>query len=164
MKRLLVVAGVLVGTAALVAPILAQTPPPEVPFPSPKADVFIAAETVTAPGSPLGAGVQTSLFARGASVVFHAYAGDTKSGRIFTDKDVKYFYVTIPGQPNLKLAFSKQGTATSSAWMWTGTWTVSADYPLGLVPFRVLVKTNAKRYGSFQQAPVATAQLTVTKA
>jgi len=152
------------GTAALVATALAQAPPVEVPFPAAKANVFVYADTVTAPGNALGAGVRTNYFARGASVVFRAFAGDTKTGRVLTDKDVKYFYVTIPGQPNLKLAFSKQGTATSSAWMWTGTWTVSADYPLGLVPFRVLVKTNAKRYGSFQQAPVATAQLTVTKA
>ena len=160
MKRLLAVAAVMLGTAALVAPALAQAPPPEVPFPAAKASVFVYADTVTAPGNALGADVRTNYFAQGASVVFRAFAGDTKTGRILTDKDVKYFYVTIPGQPNLKLTYSKQGTA----WLWTGTWTVPATYPLGMVAFRVLVKTNAKRYGSFQQAPVATAMLTITKA
>lgn len=164
MKRLLVGAVVLVGTAALVAPVLAQAPPPEVPFPAPKVDVFVYADTVTAPGNALGAGVRTNYFARGASVVFRAFAGDAKTGRVLTDKDVKYFYVAIPGRPNLKLAFSKLGAEERSAWLWTATWTVPADYPLGVVAFRVLVKTNAKRSGNFHQAPVATAQLTVTNA
>ena len=164
MKRLLVVAVVLAGTAALVTPALAQAPPVETLFPAPKSAIFLAADTVTASGNALGAGVRANYFARGASVVFRAFAGDTKTGRVLTDKDVKFFYVTIPGQPNLKLAFSKQGTAASAAWLWTATWTVPADYPLGLVPFRVLIQTNAKQRGSFQQMPVATAQLTITNA
>ena len=43
MKRLLAVAAVMLGTAALVAPALAQAPPPEVPFPAAKASVFVYA-------------------------------------------------------------------------------------------------------------------------
>jgi hypothetical protein len=163
MKKLLAVAAVVLGTAALVAPVLAQAPP-EVPFPAPKSAIFLAADTVTASGNALGADVRTNRFSRGASVVFRAFAGDTKTGRVLTDKDVRYFYLTIPGQPNLKLAFSKQGTAASAAWLWTATWTVPADYPLGLVPFRLLIQTKAKQRGIFQQVPVATAQLTVTAA
>ena len=164
MKKLLALAAAVLGTAALVAPVLAQTPPVEVPFPAQKSAIFLAADTVTASGNALGAGVRTNRFARGASVVFRAFAGDTKTGRVLTDKDVRYFYLTIPGQPNLKLAFSKQGTAASAAWLWTATWTVPADYPLGLVPFRLLIQTKAKQRGIFQQVPVATAQLTVTVA
>jgi hypothetical protein len=41
---------------------------------------------------------------------------------------------------------------------------VPADYPAGIVAFKVLVKTWTKRLGSFQQAPVAPAQLAIAAA
>lgn len=151
MKKLLSVSAVALAVIALAAPALAQAPPAPPPFPAPKTDVFVYADTVATSGE------QTNQFARGATVVFRAFAADVKTKKILTDKDVTYFYVKIPGQPNVKLAYSKVG----SRMLWTGTWTIPTTYPLGLVEFKVLVKTNAKRYGSFVQAAVPLAMLTV---
>lgn len=161
MKRPLTASAMGLAAIAFAAAAIAADPPKEVPFPSVKADVFVYADTVTAPTSTLGPGVLTNSFARSSSVVFRVYAADIKTGKVLAARDVKYAYVKIPGQPNLKLAFAKQGTDTKAPSLWTATWAIPADYALGVVPFQVLVKTNAKRYGSFQQAPVASAQLTV---
>ena len=151
MKKLLTALVAALALLALGATAGAQTPG-EIPFPAPKADVFVAADTGTTTGAA------TNLVTRGASVVFRAYAADMKSKKVLTDKDVKYFYVKIPGQPNVKLAYGKIG----ERFLWTGTWTVPAAQPLGLVEFKALVKTKAKRYGSFVQPGVTNAMLTVT--
>ncbi len=151
MKKLLTASAAALALLALGATAGAQTPG-EIPFPAPKADVFVAVNTATA------AGEASNLTTRGSSVIFIAFAADTKTKKVLTDKDVKYFYVAIPGQPNVKLAYSKLG----SRYVWTGTWTVPASQPLGIVPFKALVKTNTKRYGSFVQIGVTNAMLTVT--
>lgn len=161
MKRVLAVSLFAAGALAIVAVAGGQAPV-EVPFPAPKTEVFVYGETVTAVESSAGpVGARTNYFARGTTVVFRAFAGDVKTKKILTDQDkVKYFNVEIPGQPNVNLTYGKVG----SGFMWTGTWTIPADYPLGVVLFRIRVKTHEKRYGSFEQVPVATSQLTVTKA
>jgi hypothetical protein len=61
----------------------------------------------------------------------------------------------------VKLTYTKVGTGDKAPWLWVGKWTIPATYPLGLVPFKVLVKTTSKHYGAFMQVPVATSQLTV---
>ena len=163
MKRLLAATAVVLGAAALVTPVLAQTPEPPA-WPSGTSQVFVSAHTLTAANAaytPAAVGKQENFFPQGAAVVFQAYAVDLKSTRVVTSKDAKFFYVSIPNQPNLKLTYTKVGTGAKALYLWTGTWTVPADYPLGVVPFKVLVKTNSKRVGSFSQAPVAAAQLTV---
>lgn len=151
MKKLLTAAAAALALLALGATAGAQTPG-ETPFPAPKADVFVAVNTTTT------AGAATNLVTRGSSVIFSAYAADMKTKKVLTGTDVKYFYVKIPGQPNVKLAYSKVG----ERFLWTGTWTVPAAQPLGLVEFKALVKTKASRYGSFVQIGVTNAMLTVT--
>ena len=59
--------------------------------------MFVAAQTVTTDGA------MSSWFAPGDNVVFRAYAVDPKSKKVVDPKAVKYFYVTIPNQPNVKL-------------------------------------------------------------
>jgi hypothetical protein len=44
---------------------------------------------------------------------------------------------------------------------WIGLWKVPTAYPAGLVNFKVLIKAESKRTGSFVQMPVATSQLTI---
>ena len=132
------------------------------PYPAPKvADVFLAAQTVTSDGA------MSNWFAPGASVVFRAYAVDPKSHKVVDPKVVKYFYVTIPNQPNVKLKYGATAPGASSGLPWTGTWTVPASYPAGVVPFKVLdpgegqFRQAAK--GQFIQMPVSTAMLTISK-
>jgi hypothetical protein len=72
---------------------------------------------------------------------------------------VRYFYVTIPGQPNVKLKYSSSPT-TMKNMPWTGTWTVPSTLT-GQINFRVLIKTQARRTGEYVQMPIATSQLNI---
>jgi hypothetical protein len=130
----------------------------DVPFPAVHSgDVFVIAHTVTNDGA------MTSSFAPTTNVVFRAYAVDGKTHKVLNAKMVKYFYVTIPNQPNVKLKYNAKAPGASGQYSWTGVWTVPADYPAGVVPFKVLVRSTTQHRGSFVQMPVASAQLTISK-
>ena len=157
MKRILILGAALAATATLTASARAANP---VPFPAATVkQVFIAAQTVTKDGA------MSSWFAPGASVVFRAYAVDPKSHKVVDPKAVKYFYVTIPNQPNVKLTYGATAPGASTGLPWTGSWTVPASYPAGVVGFKVLIqlKQSGKQLkGQFVQMPVATAQLNIS--
>ena len=158
MRRTIAILAVGVTAVAVTAVGGAQTPT-EVPFPSPKVvQYFVSTQTSTS------AGALSNYFAQGSTVEFRAFAGQSKSGKILTGDDVKYFYVKLPGQANVKLSYTPSAAKVLPAWLWKATWTIPADYPLGLVQFKVLLKTKADQYGSFVQIPVLTSQLTITKA
>ena len=142
------------ATVALPAVANAQ----ETPFPSPKVQqVFVAAQTVTTQRAMI------TQVAPGATVVFRAYAVDGKTRTVIAAKDVKYFYVKIPNQPNVKLTYNAQAPGATPRMPWSGAWTVPAAYPLGLVDFKILITLQAKRRGQFVQMPVSSSQLTVTR-
>lgn len=164
MRRTILILAVGITAAAVTAVGGAQTPT-ETPFPSPKVvPYFVAAQTVTGPGAAEGAGILLDFFPQGSTVVFRATAGATKTGKLLTADQSKYFYVKIPGQPNVKLTYKAPSKKTVGApWTWSGSWTVPADYPTGVVAFKVLLKTKAGAYGSFVQMPPTSSQLTVTK-
>lgn len=165
MRRTFLIIATATAAVTMTAVSGAQTPA-ERPFPAPKVvQYFVSAQTVTAPNDPQGAGVLTNYFRQGSTVVFRAFAGESKTGALLTPDTTKYFYVSIPGQPNLKLTYTpSQKKGLPAPWPWTVTWKVPADYPTGLVQLKVLLKTKADRYGSFMQLPIATSQLTITKA
>lgn len=152
MTRRIIILAALMAMAAV--PAAAQSPG-ETPFPSEKiVGTFVRVRTVTAPNSAY----LTNFFPRGAPVVFRMYLGANKTGLPLTDKDIKYAKIVIPGQPSLKMTYA----GDDPLWPWVGTWTVPADYPLGIVNFQAQVKTKANTYGGFVQMPVGSSQLTVT--
>ena len=154
MKKILSLGAALAAVAAFTGTALAATP---VPFPAPTVvQVFVAAETVTP------AGVLANYYAPGSKVVFRAYAVDQKTRKVLTASDVRYFYITIPGQPNVKLKYNPTATGASVTRPWAGVWTVPASYAPGIVNFRILVQTTKKMKGQFVQMPVATSQLTIS--
>jgi hypothetical protein len=158
MKRILILSSALAAAATVTALASAATP---VPFPaSTVRQVFVAAQTVTTDGT------MSSWFAPGASVVFRAYAVDPKTRKIVDPKTVKYFYVTIPNEPNVKLTYGATAPGASTGLPWTGTWTVPSSYPAGAVPFKVLIQlkqnTGKQLKGQFVQMPVATASLNIS--
>lgn len=155
--KMLSLLALLAAAGALAAPALAADP--EVPFPSPQVGpVFIAAQTVTTGGA------LNNYYAPGSSVVFRAYAVDTKTRKIVDPNDVRYFYVIVPNQPNVKLKYNPSAPGASKGLPWTGTWTVPAEYAAGAVPYRILIQLKKTRVrGEFNQIPVATAMLTVSK-
>jgi len=164
MRRIVLILAVAVTAAALTSVGGAQTPT-ETPFPAPTVvQYFVSAQTVTGPAATQGAGVLLDFFPQGSTVVFRATAGETKTGKLVTGSQAKYFYIKIPGQPNVKLAYKAPSKKTAGApWAWSGSWTVPADYPTGIVAFKVLLKSKSGGYGSFIQLPPTTSQLTVTK-
>jgi hypothetical protein len=152
-KTFLTLAAAAGAAVSLASAALAADP---VPFPSATTSpVFIAANTVSTSGAA------SNYFAPGSTVVFRAYAVDRKTKKVLAAKDVKYFYVTIPGQPNVKLKYDPKAPGASPQAPWSGSWTVPSSFPAGVVGFKVLVKSTAKRLGLFVQMPVSSAQLTV---
>ena len=158
MKRILTAALATAGVAAAVfaATALGQAAPPSWP-PGGPAQVFIWSDTVTA-----DTGKQENFFSRLSTVVFRAYAVDLKTKAVITPVQAKYFYVKIPGQPNVKMTYGPRAPAKKAPYLWTGKWTIPTDYKLGVVNFMVLVHTKTRHHGVFMQAPVEAAQLTVT--
>ena len=151
MRKILLPALVALAALALARVAAADT----TPFPATSSgDVFVIAHTVTTDGA------MYDYFKPGDTVVFRAYAVDGKNKKILTE--AKYFYATIPGQPNVKFKYDPKNKAASGQYAWIGTWTVPSTYPLGMVNFKVLVQAKTKRRGSFVQMPVASSQLTIT--
>jgi hypothetical protein len=152
MKAIAFFAAALAVAATITASAMAADP--LLPFPSAKAGpVFIASHTLTSDGA------LSSWFSPGSTVEFRAYAIDTKTKKLVQSKDVKFFYVTIPTQPNVKLKYDAS-LATMKNMPWRGTWTVPATFS-GQVSFRVLIKLKSHRTGEFVQMPVATSQLNI---
>ena len=155
MSKITALVAGLAAFALLATNALADTAP--VPFPATSVGpLFIAGQTTNTSGA------MSSWFAPGSTVVFRAYAVDTKTSKLLTAKTVKYFYVTIPNQPNVKLKFDASAPGATARMPWTGTWTVPTNYPAGIVAFKILAKSTAKRIGLFVQMPVATSQLTIS--
>jgi hypothetical protein len=157
MKKILILSAALALVATVSGSALAANP---LPFPADKVvQVFTAAQTVTTDGS------MSSWFAPGSTVVFRAYAIDPASHKVVDPAAVRYFYVTIPNQPNVKLKFGATAPGASTGLPWTGTWTVPASYPAGVVGFKVLIQLKQKGKqlkGQFVQMPVATAMLNIS--
>lgn len=165
MKRTLVTIGAALAMAVLGSAALAAEAPKETPFPAPATvGLFVAAQTVSV--STASGGILQNQFGRGSTVVFRVFAGETKTGIVLRPANVRYAYVKIPGQPSVKLAWTGPFAKgdPDAQWPWKASWTVPNDYALGIVNFKVLVKTKDGTIGSFVQAPVETAQLTVVKA
>lgn len=160
MKSIITVAVAALASLAFASPILAADPPPPqpvTPFPAAHSgDVFVIGTTVTADAAI------TNFVAPGGTVNFRAYAVDGKTQKILTGPDVRYFYVTLPNQANVKLKYTPTSALASGRYTWTGSWKVPADYKLGIVDFKMLVQTMSKRRGSFVQVPIATSVLTVS--
>jgi len=158
MKRILILGAALAAAGTLTMSAPAANP---VPFPADKVvQLFVAAQTVATDGT------MSSWFKPGDTVVFRAYAVDPATKKVVDPKLVKYFYVTIPSQPNVKLKYGATAPGASSGLPWTGTWTVPASYPTGVVGFKVLiqVKPSAGKQlkGQFVQMPVQPAQLNIS--
>ena len=147
MRRLFLIFGVVAVIGALAAPALAQAPD--------KLNVFLYVDTVNgsrpAPGTerrPIGC-TQWTNWKRGEQVVFRIWGSVADTGAILNTENVKYAYVSIPGQPNLKLNWGAHGAQTNRVWFWTAAWIVPADYPLGSLTARIVFKTEENKFGRY---------------
>ncbi len=149
MRRLVLMLGVALAMSAVVAPALAQQA--ETPT---KLDVFLYVDTVNG-SRPVGAKprpiscTQTNSFKRGEQLVFRVWGSEAATGDILSTENVKYAYVKIPGQPNMKLNWGAHGTQSNRVWFWTAAWIIPADYPLGTTTFRIVFKTESDKFGQY---------------
>ena len=147
MRRLFLIFGVVAVLGAMAAPALAQAPE--------RLNVFLYVDTVNgsrpAPGTkprPVGC-TQWTNWKRGEQIVFRIWGSEADTGAILNTENVKYAYVSVPGQPNLKLNWGAHGAATNRVWFWTAAWVVPADYPLGSLKARIVFKTEENKFGIY---------------
>jgi len=162
MKRLTFLLGCVIAAAAFAGPALADD---SAPYPANKVDVMVYGDTTSAGGGVVKFAKSCwvrNTFPQNGRIVFRMWAVDVAKGAPITDVDVKYVYVKIPGQPNLKMNFGKHGKLADSPYFWTIGWAVPADYPLGTLPFKYVVKTKDNKFGTFEQPADPTSQLTIT--
>lgn len=149
MRRMLFMLGAAVALSAIAAPALAKSVADPVKYP-----VFLYVDTVNG-SRPSGAKprpiscTQTNYFARGEQVVFRIWGSEAATGDILSTENVKYAYVKIPGQPNLKLNWGPHGAATNRVWFWTAAWIVPKGYPLGTAMTQVVFKTESNTFGRY---------------
>ena len=171
MKRLAVI--LVSATAALAFTAVAFSARTAVPnnLPDAKVDVAIWADTVYAANSATGytpykAGAVDNFFPQGAGITFRMWAIETGTGKVITSADVKHasdVYAVIPNAPNVRLKYGPVSAAANAPSIWSGTWAVTKDYAVGIVKFKILVRTKSNKLGVFTQIAVATSQLTITK-
>ena len=175
MKRITLALAVLVSLAFVAAARADVTP---APFPTNQMNgVFVGATTVTQ------AGAVSNQFAPGDTVVFKAFAINTKTHKLITKKlprlvnrhgqvtkeskkasktALRAFYVRIPLVHDKQLRYTKAPAGLDARYRWEFSWKVPALYPVGPVQFQVYAKMWNKQNGMFVQLPVALSQLTIT--
>lgn len=146
--------GLATGTPA--APAAAQSPAVDKPFPGVVGDVFLYVDVVNSPRPKAAAPrpkscTQLSTVKRGERPVLRIYGVETETGEALTPENVKYAYVKIPGLANVKLNWGPHGSGTARSWFWTAGWDVAVDYPLGVLPFKVVFKTESGKFGIYTQ-------------
>ena len=179
-KLMLLVAGItaLVFAATAVAadplPYGQTVPGPTNPWPGKKnVKVGFYVETVTASKNESVWGLwantactRTNFFRPRERAVWHISMYDLKTGKVIEAADVKYAYLKIPGQPNLKLKYGPHGKDPLVApWNWFYGWDIPPDYPLGIVDYQIVVKTKSMKeageVGKFTEFPLKPEQMTI---
>lgn len=155
-RKLAVTAAALAAVAAVTATAFAVAPG-ETAFPS--ATIKQLMVTANTSNGSLSSGYLTSRFQRGGTVVFNVFAGSATNKQVLTADMVRYAYIKVPGQPNVKLSY--QAPTKRNGANFIGTWQVPQAYPLGVVDFTVRFQTKDKQFGNFVQIPVNGSTLTI---
>jgi len=159
MRRKLAVLAAGIAAVAVVSATALAVAPGETAFPSPTIEsLMVTANTYTSGATP----IMTSRFAPGSTVTFKVFAGNAKTKAVLKADDVKYAYIKIPNQPNVKLTYVAPTVRNGPNF--EGTWTIPATQPTGLVTITARFQTKDKKYGNFVQIPVDTSMLTVVRA
>ncbi len=126
------------------------------PFPGTMGDAFLYVDIVNSPRPKAAAPrpkscTQLSSVKRGERPVFRIWGVETGTGAVLSPENVKYAYVKIPGLPNTKLNWGPHGSGTARSYFWTAGFDVALDYPLGVLAFKVVFKTESGKFGIYTQ-------------
>ena len=168
MKRLAMLLGAALAALAFAVPAMADDAAPATAvgnFTTQKADVMLYVDTITSSRGDVKqkrSCWQTSIFNRGNRIVWRMWAVDAATGKPITADDVKYAYIKVPGSANLPFSYGKHGSLNISPYFWTAVFPVPADYPLGTVAYKVVLKTKDGRFGTFEQPGDGLGVLTIS--
>jgi hypothetical protein len=89
---------------------------------------------------------QTNVFKQGEQIVVRAFGYDMSDGSVLTPANVTDAHFSVPGQPNVILAWGGHGP-DPKVWYWTMFWNIPKDYPLGDIPIKVSFTTVGGKTG-----------------
>lgn len=141
--KLLVLAIATAAALALSAPALsADAPFPMNPYPAAELGYAFNLQTLLGHGSRVKPAIycaDSSVFKRGYQIVFRTYVVQSKTGKVMTGKDFSRMVLRVAGQPDKLMSFRPQGgnANATSPWLWSTTWLVPGDYPLGTFKFDI---------------------------
>jgi len=87
--------------------------------------------------------VQNGMFRRGMRIVWRFEIVDMATDKRITDKDEATIVVLLPNGDEAKPRFSQRGAGRvpDAPWMWSATWDIPLDYPLGGLDYAISVQT-----------------------
>lgn len=141
--RMLVAALTTTAALAVASPGLAADAPfPMNPFPAAELGYTFNLQTLFGHGSKVKPTIycaDSSVFRRGYQIVFRTYAVQSQTGKVMTGKDFSRMVLRVAGQPDKVMTFRPQGGQpnATSPWLWSTTWLVPGDYPLGTFKFDI---------------------------
>lgn len=147
MRKLISLLAVAVVAGVLVSPAATE----DKPFPGVQGDGFLAVDIVNstrpkaAKPRPRSC-TQSSTWRRGERPVWRVWGVEAGTGDPLTTENVKYAYVKIAGQDNVKLNWGGHGAGAGRSFFWTAGWDVPLDYPLGVVSYRIVFKLESGKF------------------
>ena len=91
--------------------------------------------------------VPAGVFKRGMKLVWRFEVIDTATGKRLTDKDDATLKVKLPNGEESTGRFTQRGggRVPDAPWMWSATWDIPLDFPLGAVDYSIVVSTKDGR-------------------
>jgi hypothetical protein len=96
--------------------------------------------------------VQDTIYKRGMRVVWRFQVFDIDRGKQLTPNDSANVQIRVQNINPIQASFTPIGGQPSNPWTWVAAWTVPEDYPLGLVPYTIVVATPDGRLGNIAPA------------
>lgn len=95
---------------------------------------------------------QDTNYKRGMRVVWRFQVFDMDHGKQVTPTDSPNVQIRVQNVDPIQASFTPIGGQPSNPWTWVAAWTVPDTYPLGLVPYTIVVATPDGRLANIAPA------------
>lgn len=163
--------GVALGVVAGLLAVACQAAAPPTPSPAPPTtlSLFLSGDTVLGPHNltedERAAGtvcVQRNLFAKNEQIVWRMRVVDPTTGQPMDDQALGSVVVRLPDQ-ELPMRYGPHPRDNPLDYFWTASFDVPESYPSGALAYTVVATATDGRTGTYNQFPIAPAQLKVTE-